>query len=164
MSRQVVRAAVAAFLQPPNVAGLNHVWTSKPKDLGAVSYTQGQPPGTANGALGMVSITGQEERPITLDGAGGGRLVTYQVQVEIFHRSIEPTAEAAMGHFDSVVDGLCSRLRSDPSLAAANPAIISSAHESLAVEFGEPELATPDGGAVDTWAAVRFPVLSYERN
>jgi hypothetical protein len=44
-----------------------------------------------------------------------------------------------------------------------NAGLISGAYEGLEVEYGEPELGTEDGGWVDTWAVVRFPVLEWNQ-
>ena len=156
MSRATVRAAIQSFLAPPAVAGLNVIWPTKPKDLGSKSFAEGQPAGTKSGAMAAIMCEHQHEKFEGFDGGGGVRLITYLVRLEIFHRSTERKAEDAMAHFDSVVDGVCDRLRRNPSLGGA--AILSSAVEQLSVEYGDPELTSPDGGGVDTWAAIRFAV------
>lgn len=167
MSRASVRSAVSTYLAPPAVAGLNVVLPTQPKDLGGIEFTSGVA-GEDSGAIATLFIQHQEEGPGAMDGAGGGRLTTYQVAVQVFHRSVEPKAEAAMDHFDGVVDALCNRLRSDPRLGLTQAQadavhLISGAYEALTVEFGEPQLGNEDGGWVDTWAVVRFPVLEWNQ-
>jgi hypothetical protein len=158
---------VTAYLQPPAVPVLNVVLDTQPKDLGGLEFTSGAP-GEDNGAIGVLFVSHQQEQPRTWDGAGGGRETTYQVELRIFHRSTETTAKAAMDSFDAVVDAVCQRLRSDPYLGmdvatASQQGLISAAHEALEVQFGDPELGTPDGGWIETWAVVRFPVLEWNQ-
>ena len=169
MSRATVRAALKEFLAPPTVDGLNTVFGTPPKTLMDHTYTEGQPPGTASGAVGALFIEGQEDTPSATDGAGGFRMTTYQAQVQVFHMSIEPDADDAMAHFDHVIDGLVDRLRADPSLGTGTGGpigsgqILSGAYEHLSVQFGEPEEAGETGGAIATWAVVRFPVAEMNR-
>lgn len=167
MSRASIRAAVTAYLQPPAVAGLNLVARSKPRDLSGAYFGSGAP-GESSGAIGVVTIRGQHEQPEAMDGAGGGRLTSYVVEVEIFHRSVQPTAEAAMDDFDALIDAATKKLRSDPSLGlgttqAQQQGLISGAYQSLEVEFGDPEMAEADGGWIDTWAVIRFTVLEWNQ-
>lgn len=171
MSRASIRAAVTAYLQPSNgvpvVTGLYTVLPTQPKTLDSVYFDGGQP-GIASGAVGVVFFERQHEQAQTMDGNGGGRLTNYGLAFQVFHRSVEDDASVAMSHFDSVIDALCTRLRSDPSLGlgvatAQAQGLISSAYESLSVEFGEPEAASIGGGAVDTWAVVRFDVLEWNQ-
>lgn len=168
MSRAQVRSVVTAYLQPPAVSGLNVVLRSQPKDLGGLSYFEGAAPGVSSGAIGVVTIESQAEQPVALDGAGGGRLTEYQVGVQVFHISDEPDARDAMDAFDGVVDALIAHLRSDPRLGltqaqADAQGLLSGAYQQLQVEFGEPELADADGGAVRTWCVVRFPVQEWNQ-
>lgn len=167
MSRASIRADVTAFLQPPAVAGLNLILRSQPKDLSGAYFGSGAP-GESSGAIGVVFVRGQHDRVEAMDGAGGQRLTTYTVEVQVFHRSVQPTAEAAMDDFDAVIDAACTRLRSDPSLGlgvaqAQTVGLISAAYESLDVEFGEPEMAEVDSGWIDTWAVIRFTVLEWNQ-
>jgi hypothetical protein len=167
MSRISIRKQIAAFLGAPHIDALNTVLPAKPKDISEVAFVSGAP-GEVHGAIAVVAIEHQTETAEAMDGAGGGRLTRYTVGVQLFHRSVEPKAEDAMDQFDTVVDAVLNRLRSDPSLGlgqpgAMNAGLISGAHEQLEVEYGEPELGTEDGGWVETWAVVRFPVLEWNQ-
>lgn len=167
MSRASVRSAIAAYLQPPAVPGLNVMLETQPKDLAGIEWGSGAP-GENDGAIGVLFIAHQMEQPVVWDGKGGGRQTTYTCEVRVYHRSTDPTAQAAMDSFDAVVDAVCNRLRSDPYLGmttatASQQGLISSAHESLEVQYGDPELGTPDGGWIETWAVVRFPVLEWNQ-
>jgi hypothetical protein len=167
VSRKSIRHLVATYLTQHPVTGLNNVLPAKPKDLGGMQFTSGAP-GETSGAVGVVTVEHQTEQAEAMDGAGGGRLTRYTVGLQLFHRSVEPKAEDAMDQFDDVVDATCNQLRSDPSLglgqpAAMNAGLVSGAYEGLEVEYGEPELGTEDGGWVDTWAVVRFPVLEWNQ-
>lgn len=163
MSRATVREALHTYLSNPLVNGFGAIARTQPKDLRDLSYTSGAP-GVVSGAIGVIFFENQAETPQAPDGAGGMRLTTYTVAVQVFHQSYEADAESAMDHFDGCVDALCTRLRSDPSLGQPhNGPIISGAYESLSVEFGEPQLDAPDGGGISTWAVVRFPVLEWNQ-
>lgn len=167
MSRASVRAAVTAYMQPPAVSGLNVVLSTQPRDLGGIEWGSGAP-GQTDGAIGIVFVRSQDELPKVFDGAGGGRETVYVVEFRLFHRSVQPDAKDAMDAFDSLVDAVCTHLRSDPWLGlgqanATAQGLISAAHEGLSVEHGDPELLTPDGGAIETWAVIRFPVHEWNQ-
>jgi hypothetical protein len=142
---------------------MSMILRARPRDLKGLSFTSGAP-GEVSGALGVTVIENQTEMPAGSDGQGGFRLTTYTAAVQVFHRSAEPDAMVAEDHFDAVIDSLCNRLRMDPSLGTPHTGpIISGAHQSLAVEYGEPEQMEPDGGLIATWAVVRFPVEEWNQ-
>lgn len=167
MSRAKVRAAVAAYMQPPAVPGLNVVLPTAPKELGGIDWFSGAP-GDDSGAVGTIFLKQQHEQPVVMDGAGGGRQTTYLVELRLYHRSVEPTAEAAMDSFDTLVDAVTDRLRSDPTLGlgvlgASQQGLISAAHEGLEADCADPELGTEQGGWIETTAVIRFPVLEWNQ-
>jgi len=155
MSRSTVRAAVSSWFAPPNVAGLNTVYTAKPKIIPAVDFRRGQPAGTRTGVVGVVSITYEQEQRVALGGASSGwKMVAYSVEFQLYCHSVQPKAEDAQDDFDTTVDGIAARLRADRTLGGA---VWEAAEDLLEVEFGEP--AVISGSATERWAAVRFIVI-----
>ena len=160
MSWETVRDAVTAFLAPPAVPGLNFVWAAPPRTTGGVTFTDGQPPGTASGAITTVNLTGLTDRRISIDGQGGFREIIYRVRLDLMHRSVELDEVAAAKHLDDVIEGILQMLRADPSLGGVTN-ILDSAHE-MSVARGDTEQGTTDG-SLDTLVEVEFPVTEVRR-
>lgn len=158
MSVGSTRAAVAAFLAPPRIAGLNVLYDHKPKTAGGTEFTDGQPAGTDSGAIAAVSITGTADRRTSVDGAGGYRLVEHDVKVEIFHHSDALSSRDACNHLDALLDALLSQLRADPSMASTD--ILDSA-ATIHVQRDDPTMS--DEGAIETYVLVEFPVVEMVR-
>jgi hypothetical protein len=92
-------------------------------------------------------------------GAGlGWKRVDYGIALQIFHHSLERNAEDAMSAFDDLIDAVKARLRAGQhTLGEDNPNIIWQAAEpAIDVQYGEP--LSNEGGATETWAAIRFTV------
>lgn len=172
MSRATVRAAVADYLTAtPALFGVAGVLRAQPKNMvdAGVQFTDGSP-GAASGAVLVVGVPDMHEQAVALDGQGGGRISTYNVEVGVFHRSVEEDALLAQDHLDQVLDAIADHLRRDPSLGTATAvgpvtsgSIISGAYDSLHVTCGQPELGTEDGGWIDTWAVVSFNVQEWNQ-
>jgi hypothetical protein len=92
-------------------------------------------------------------------GAGKGwKRVDYGIALQVFHHSLERNAEDAMSAFDDLIDAIKERLRAGQhTLGVENPNIIWQAAEpGIDVQYGEP--LSNEGGATETWAAIRFTV------
>jgi len=156
MSRATVRAAVQAFFAPPAVIGLNNCYTSFPKRIPGTDFRLGQPAGTKSGAVGVVQIVSEREERIAIGGpTSGKKWVHYTVELDVFCHSIETHAETAMGFFDSVIDGVKARLRSDRWLDDY-PVIFEAGERSLIGLYGEPKVLAD--GSSEIWGAVQFEV------
>lgn len=172
MSRATVREAVATYLAPtPHLFGVAAVLRAQPKNMvdAGVQFTDGSP-GAASGAVVVVGVPDMHEQAVALDGMGGGRLSTYQVEVGVFHRSVEEDALVAQDHLDQVLDAIADHLRRDPALGTAtgigpvtSGSVLSGAYDSLHIACGQPELGTEDGGWIDTWAVVSFTVQEWNQ-
>lgn len=152
MSRATVRSSVATWIT--GTSGISTVYTSFPKVNPAQSYTL--TPGTASGCVAIVFLADESETREALGGATNGqKRISYTVNVQLFHRSVEPTSEAAMNNFDSTVENLKVRLRLDHTFGntvwqAAEPDIVG--------EYGEPILT---GDITETWGALTFSVTEW---
>jgi hypothetical protein len=156
MSRTTVRADVAAFFQPPTVTGLNKVYTSFPKRIPGGDFRYGQSSGTKSGAVGVVYIAGEREERIAIGGATSGKKwVHYTVELHVFCHSIELHAEDAMAFFDTTIDNVKARLRSDRTLGDY-PVIFEAGERDLSAIYGEPKVL--NDGASEVWGRVRFEV------
>lgn len=167
MSRQVVRNAVANWIRSAQITELNQVFTSFPK---RINFQVDSFPGQTNRAAGVVFIESEDEGRIaiggvTSEGRGlGWKRVDYAIAFQIFHHSLERNAEDAMDSFDQIIDAVKDRLRNGfHELGADQPEIIWQAAEpSINVQYGEP--LTNEGGATETWAAIRFTVTQMIQN
>ena len=156
MSRTTVRSTVAAFFIPPAVVGLNTVYTSMPKRVNGTDFRSGQPSGTKSGAVGIVHIVGEREERIAIGGATSGKKwVHYTVELQVFCHSIETHSETAMAFFDTVIDNVKTKLRSDRGLNNY-PVIFEAGERELTGVYGEPKVL--NDGASEIWGAVSFEV------
>lgn len=163
MSRRVVREAVQSWIASAQIDTLNQVFTSFPK---RINFQVNSFPGQNSRAAAVVFIEGEEEQRIAIGGVGampvgegyGWKRVDYSIALQIFHHSLQREAEDAMDDFDNVVDAVKTRLRQGQhTLGETNPNLIWQAAEpSISVQYGEP--LTNDGGATETWCAIRFIV------
>jgi hypothetical protein len=147
------------------VTDLNTVMGFFPRDLAqaGIQFTSGAP-GVVSGAIAVVFIGYQTEEPKAFDGAGGGRQTTYIANIQIYHRSAEPDPNDAQTNFDAIMVSLLDLFRTDPQMGQAHDGpIINMAYEHLTVDYGEPEQAADDSGALLTWATISFPVLEWNQ-
>lgn len=165
MSRKVVRENVANWLREAQITTLNQVFTSFPK---RINFQVSSFPGQNSRAAAVVFIENEQEtrlaiggvEPMTTNyGAGKGwKRVDYGVALQIFHHSLQRNAEDAMDDFDQLIDAVKDRLRAGQhTLGNENPnEIWQAAEPAIDVQYSEP--VTNEGGATETWAAIRFTV------
>lgn len=156
MSRQQVRNAVAKWIAEEQIPTLNQVFTSFPK---RINFQNLAFPGQLSRAAGVVFIESEGETRIAIGGAySGWKQVDYQVAFQVFHHSMQREAEDAMTDFDNLIDAIQDRLRSGGHrLGEIDGTIIWQAAEpAINASYGEP--LTNEGGATETWAAIRFTV------
>lgn len=167
MSRQVVRAAVRDWIDSAQITTLNQVFSSFPK---RINFQVDSFPGQVSRAAGVVFIENEEESRVaiggvTQEGQGlGWKRVDYTIAFQVFHHSLQRNAEDAMDDFDKLIDAIKDRLRNGfHELGKDQPDVIWQAAEpSISVQYGEP--LTNDGGATETWAAIRFIVTQMIKN
>jgi len=156
VSRATIRAAVAGFFAPTAVVGLNAVYTSFPKRIPGGQFRLGQPAGTKSGSVAVVNIVSEREERIAIGGATSGKKwVHYTIELQVYCHSIETHSEAAMDFFDTVIDGVKTRLRSDRWLNNY-PVIFEAGERELNGYYGEPK--TLADGATEIWGGISFEV------
>jgi len=150
MSRATARSGLAAFLTNA-VTGINTVYTTfpNPQDIPGDAFFNGQPAGTASGAVLVVFIADEVEERIAM---GGQKRIDYTVELHLFHRSTG-TADDAMAHFDGVVEALKVLLRGSTTSADHTlGGTFWQAYETpITTQYGIP---AANGALTETWAVV----------
>lgn len=161
MSRRQVRDNVVRWVGEAQIDTLNQVFTSFPK---RINFQVNSFPGQVSRAAAVVFIESEGETRIAIGGAyDGWKRIDYEVALQVFHHSLQKNAEDAMEDFDNVVDAIQDRLRAGGH-TLGNPdlnIIWQAAEPQINVQYGEP--LTNEGGATETWAAVRFTVTQMIR-
>jgi hypothetical protein len=155
-SRSAVRTAIKNWVEAGFITDLNQIFVSFPK---RINFQINSASGQLSRAAAVIFIANEAEERMAIGGAyNGWKRVDYEVDFQIFHHSLEPLAENAMESFDSVIDGVKDRLRlGGHTLGLPDGSVIWQAAEpSMTAQYGEP--ATDNGGATETWAAIRFTV------
>jgi hypothetical protein len=153
--RTGVRATLATFLTTPQIATLNQVFTSFPKRINfQVNSTAGQ----LSRAAVVVFIQSENETRLAIGGATNGwKRVDYSIVLQIFHHSLQRNAEDAMTDFDTLIDNIKTRLRSDHRFGDSTGTLVwQGAEPIINATYGEP--ATVAEGATETYAELQFDV------
>lgn len=162
MSRATVRAAIATWFAPPNVAFLNTIFTSEPKIAGAQSAMAGTAPGTASGAYGIVYIEKEDEMRIGVGGSiQGEKHLIYDVGLIMHFFSSNPTGEGAMADFDTMIEYSKERLRAGRATVlgtagTANPLFnVGEDKGGISLQY---DLPKRDANMTYIWAVLQFGV------
>jgi hypothetical protein len=145
------------------VANLAVVYESPPFDESDIDWDTLLPAGGVVRCFGVVYLDEEDDTSVSWDGAGGRRVCTYQIAVELFFQDISADAQAAQSRLDAIVTGVKQRLRADPKLgtADAEPSDIIQAALALKVERGRPE-RYGEGDVFGAWVGIKFTADSYE--
>lgn len=162
VGRKQVRQTLYAFISPPQIDGINQVFTSFPK---RINFQENALPSQQSRTAAVIHIESENETRIALggfNGTDGGthagwKRIDYTVVIQLFQHSLARTAEEAMDDFDNVIDNLKNRLRSDHTLGDPSGILVwQGAEPIIDVEYGEP--ASQNGTSIETWASMRFTV------
>ena len=153
--RTGVRATLASFLTTPQIVTLNQVFTSFPK---RINFQVNSVAGQLSRAALVVFIQSENETRLAIGGATNGwKRVDYSIVLQIFHHSLNRNAEDAMTDFDTLVDNIKTRLRSDHNFGDATGTLVwQGAEPIINATYGEP--ATVAEGATETYAELQFDV------
>ena len=153
--RTGVRATLASFLTTPQITTLNQVFTSFPK---RINFQVNSVAGQLSRAALVVFIQSENETRLAIGGATNGwKRVDYSIVLQIFHHSLNRNAEDAMTDFDTLVDNIKTRLRSDHNFGDATGTLVwQGAEPIINATYGEP--ATVAEGATETYAELQFDV------
>jgi hypothetical protein len=156
MSRSQVRSQLASFISSATtIPNLNKVWTSFPKQINfQLNATAGQ----KTRAQAVVYVEAENEYRIALGGATSGKKrIDYDIALQVFTHSMESNSEDAMATFDTLIDGIKDRLRSDHRFGDSTGNLIwQGAEPEMSVDYSEPAMS--DRGATEIWAVIRFQV------
>ena len=155
VGRKEARSTIASFIAPPNVDGINQVFTSFPK---RINFQVNSLPSQLSRSAAVIFIESERETRLAIGGAHSGiKRVDYTIVIQLFHHSNERNAEDAMDDFDITVDNLKARLRSDHQFGDTSGVLVWQAAEPVIdVSYGEP--TSNDGTSTETWASLRFDV------
>lgn len=158
--RKAARLAVVDWLTNGNISGLDHVYAAYPMRLDLNVFASGD-----FQCIAVVSIDSEGELRFGIGGALSGKKRTdYLVQVELYHRSTLPDPEAALDHFDGVIDAVKARLREDRMLGQTDDSIVWQAGEGgygIQTEFAYPDNNSIGGEPLELYARIRFEVTQW---
>lgn len=171
MGRAFVRQAVATWLAPPAVAGLNTVYPAPPRWAPGEDFFAGAAAGTPSGAIAFVHLEDQVRRRIAWQGpTPGGKLSIFTVGLGFRFVSNEAEVQDAQADHDAILDALIVRLEQDKQLGTGpstqNP---TPAEQLLQAGEGDSSLGTDIHVTSDLpkqtrtqvviWSLVRFVVV-----
>jgi hypothetical protein len=153
--RSGVRATLYNFISNPPIPTINKVWTSFPK---RIQFQENSQPGQLSRAQVIIFISSENETRLAIGGAHNGwKRVDYNVIIQIYQHSMERNAEDAMITFDTLVDNLKERLRSDHNFGDPTGVLVwQGAEPIINARYGEP--STTKEGATETFAEIEFMV------
>jgi hypothetical protein len=153
--RTGVRATLYSYLVAGNISGLNQIFTSFPK---RINYQVNSTAGQLSRAAVVIFIQSERETRLAIGGATNGwKRVDYTVVLQVFHHSMQRSAESAMTDFDTLVDNIKARLRADHRFGDTTGTLVwQGAEPAIDTLYGEP--VTSDNAATETFAELRFDV------
>lgn len=153
--RTGVRATLAQFLTRQPVPTLNQVFTSFPK---RINFQVNSQPGQLTRSACVIFIASETENRLAIGGATNGwKRVDYTVILQIYSHSMHRNAEAVMTDFDTLIDNIKERLRSDHNFGDPTGVLVwQGAEPIINARYGEP--ATSDEGATEIFAELEFVV------
>ena len=153
--RTGVRATLYTFLTAPPITGLNQVLTSFPK---RINFQVGSTAGQLSRAACVIFIQSETESRLAIGGATSGwKRVDYSVVLQVYQHSLQRNAEDAMIDFDTLIDNIKTRLRSNHNFGDSTGVLVWQGAEPMIDTFyGEP--STLAEGATETFAELQFDV------
>ena len=151
--RTGVRATLYSFLSTPAITNLNQVFTSFPK---RIDFQVGATAGQMSRAAAVIFIASETESRIAIGGATNGwKRVDYTIIVQIYQHSLQRNAEDCMTDFDTLVDAVKTRLRSDHNFGDSTGTLVwQGAEPQIRARYGEP--VTSKEGATEIFAEIEF--------
>jgi hypothetical protein len=153
--RTGVRETLYNFISNPPIPTINKVWTSFPK---RISFQENSLPGQLSRAQVIIFISSENETRLAIGGATNGwKRVDYNIILQIYQHSIVRNAQDAMIDFDTLIDNLKERLRSDHNFGDPTGNLVwQGAEPIISARYGEP--STTKEGATETFAELEFMV------
>ena len=153
--RAGVRSTLYAFLSTPQIATLNQVFTSFPK---RINYQVNSMAGQLSRAAVVIFIQSESETRLAIGGATNGwKRVDYSLVLQVYQHSLQREAEDAMADFDTLIDNIKTRLRSDHNFGDSTGNLVwQGAEPAINTSYGEP--STSQEGATETFAEIQFEI------
>lgn len=150
-----VRDTLYKFLANPPIENLNVIHTSFPK---RIQFQENSLAGQLTRSQAIIFIQSEDETRLAIGGAHNGwKRVDYSVIVQIYTHSLQPDARDAMADFDTLVDAIKTRLRSDHNFGDESGVLVwQGAEPIINGSYGEP--ATTNEGATEIYAELSFDV------
>lgn len=163
MSRQGVRQAVAAYVNPNSVPGLATMYTAFPRDMLGENFTNTLIPGTMTGCSAFPFISTSHDQRIGF----GLKKEQYEVTIQFAFASQQPEGTDAQDDVDAILDAVVTLIRADPTLgtegSTTGPIFQAGEGDQLGaadiVVRQELPVVVPDGGTIVIWATVELTVL-----
>ena len=151
--RTGVRATLYTFLLTPQIVTLNQIFTSFPK---RINYQVGSTAGQLSRAAAVIYIAAENETRLAIGGATSGwKRVDYTIILQVYQHSLQRNSEDAMVDFDTLIDNIKTRLRSDHRFGDTTGTLVwQGAEPRITTRYGEP--ATSNEGATETFAEIEF--------
>ncbi len=151
--RTGVRATLYSFLNSPQIVTLNQVFTSFPK---RINYQVNSTAGQLSRSAVVIYIASENETRLAIGGATSGwKRVDYTIILQVYQHSLQRNSEDAMTDFDTLIDNIKTRLRSDHRFGDATGTLVwQGAEPRITTRYGEP--ATSNEGATETFAEIEF--------
>jgi hypothetical protein len=156
VGRTQVRSALATYLAPPAISGINQVFTSMPK---RINFQVNALPSQINRCAAVIFIESEAETRIANGGVNSGwKRIDYTVVIQLFHHSLEREAEDAMADLDQTIDDLKELLRDGQHRLSDDTGVLiwQAAEPDIDATYGEP--LSQNGTSIETWASIRFTV------
>jgi hypothetical protein len=153
--RTGVRATLAAFISNPPIPTLNQVFTSFPK---RINYQVNSQPGQLTRSAVVVFIAAERENRLAIGGATNGwKRVDYTVILQVYTHSLHRDAEDVMTDFDTLIDNIKERLRSNHNFGDTTGVLVwQGAEPVINARYGE--VSTSNEGASEVFAEIEFDV------
>ena len=155
VGRAQVRQTLYNFISPPQVDGINQVFTSFPK---RIDFQINALPSQQSRVAAVIFIEAETETRIAVGGAHSGwKRIDYSIVIQLFQHSLSRSPEESMDDFDYVIDSLKQRLRSDHNFGDSSEILVwQGAEPIIDVTYGEP--MSQNATSTETWASLRFIV------
>lgn len=153
--RASVRQQLAAFISNPPIDTLNQVFTSFPK---RINFQINAQPGQMTRSAVVIFIAAENETRLAIGGATSGwKRVDFSVVLQVYTHSLHINSEDAMADFDTLIDNIKERLRSDHTFGDSTGNLVWQGAEPIIMgRYGEP--ATSKEGATEVFAELEFLV------
>lgn len=178
MSFATTRAALATWiggsavgaLEPgvytgSSITGLYTTRTAMPREIPDEDFSRGATLPWLYGAAAVVFLDRAQRFRVSYGGwgvtAAGKKRIDYTATIALTMRSQQESAEDAQTSWDGIVNGIISRIETDPTLNGAVWSAGEGSHSQAGFDVQWGDLAVMDGATMQLVAAVILPVTEW---